>query len=274
MDVVYSMKREMFRRRYSIRTIKTYCYCLNRFLKICHKPVRKITKKDIRGFMENIMDRDVSGNTINVYWNAIKFFYREILHKNWIIRMGYAKTPLSVPEFLTKKEVLRLFEVIENKKHKLMLILMYSAGLRVNELVHLKPRDFDFKYNHGWVRHGKCNKDRLFIIAKKLKHPLIEYIKKNKIKRYSWLFKGNSNNHLSTRTVQEIIKKAAKKAKIKKKVHPHTLRHSFATHLINNQNDLISVQSLLGHRSAETTMNYVHSAYPRLINTKSPYDTI
>jgi len=145
--------------------------------------------------------------------------------------------------------------------------------LRVSELVNLKVRDLDLNLNHGWVRHGKGNKDRLFIIANSLKERLLSHIKEKNLDYNSWLF-NTYNGHISVRSIQEIVKKAAKKAKIYKKVHPHTLRHSYATHLIENGYDIASVQSLLGHNSAETTMVYVHLASPKLINVKSPLDDL
>ena len=128
--------------------------------------------------------------------------------------------------------------------------------------------------NYGWVRKGKCKKDRLFIIAEKLKKELIGYISKENISKNSWLFQGQKQHHISVMTVQKIIKKASKKAAINKNVHPHTLRHSFATHLIENGYDVASVQSLLGHNSSETTMVYLHMASPNMINVKSPFDSL
>lgn len=150
---------------------------------------------------------------------------------------------------------------------------MYSAGLRVSELVNLRVRDLDLKENYGWVRHGKGNKDRMFIIAESLKKGLLEHIKINNLNNENWLF-SSYNGNISARTVQEIIKKAAKKTKINKKVHPHTLRHSYATHLIENGYDVTTVQSLLGHNSAETTMVYLHIAPKRFINVRSPLDEL
>ena len=114
----------------------------------------------------------------------------------------------------------------------------------------------------------------MFIIAKAIKDELVNYLKQENLASESWLFEGTKFNHLSVASVQMIIKKAAKKAKISKNVHPHTLRHSFATHLIENEYDVLSVQSLLGHSKADTTMTYLHMASPKMINVKSPLDTL
>jgi site-specific recombinase XerD len=158
---------------------------------------------------------------------------------------------------LTKNEIVRLIGVVENEKHKLMVELMYSSGLRVSELVNLRVRDLDLGNSVGWVRKGKGRKDRVFVIAKKLRERLRLYIIGENIDYNSWLFLGRKGRHIHVRSMQETVKKAGLKAGILKNVHPHTLRHSFATHLIENGYDLGSVQSLLGHASTETTMRYL-----------------
>lgn len=271
MDVVGLIKKEGFRRGFSIKTITTYSFCVEQFLKKCHKEPKRITKKDIKDYIDKLIEKGACGNTINVHLNSLKFLLQEVLCKRVLLRIKYSKTPKEMPTVLTKKETLDLINSIDNPKHKLMVELMYSAGLRLSELVNLRVRDFEFSKNYGWVRKGKCSKDRLFIIAEGLKDKLKQHIKDNCLSYTSYVFKGNKCP-ISQRSVQEIVKKAAKKAGIQKNVHPHTLRHSFATHLIEDGYDVTSVQSLLGHGSAETTMTYVHMASPKMINIRSPYD--
>jgi|SRR3989344_2544387 len=273
MDAINLMEREMLRRNYSLKTIKTYSYCVNKFLKQYKNNPRKISKKDINDYLNNLLEKKSCGNTINVNLNALKFLLEEILNKKFVSRIKYSKTPKRLPEFLSKDEVVKLINVIENNKHKLMVKLLYGAGLRVSELTNLKVKDLELNNNYGWVRHGKGNKDRLFIIPNLLKNELIEHINKNNLDNDSWLF-TTYNGHISTRTIQEIIKKATKKAKLNKKIHPHSLRHSYATHLIEDGYDLTLVQSLLGHKSPETTMVYVHMANPKLLSVKSPLDNL
>ena len=273
MDLIELMKKEMLRRKYSLRTIKTYVDCLNKFLLFCKKEPRKITKKDIKDYLDNLQERNKTGSTINVHLNALKFAMEEILNKNFMVRIKYSKTPKTLPTVLTQEEVTNLINSIENRKHNLMIKLLYGAGLRVSELVNLKVNDLEFENNYGFVRHGKGNKDRLFIIAESIKEELLNYVKDNKLESDNYLFESY-NGHISTRTIQEITKKAAKKAKIIKNVHPHTLRHSYATHLIENGYDVYSVQSLLGHNSAQTTRLYVHIASPKMIGVKSPLDAL
>ncbi len=272
MDIEYKVTREMLRRRYSKTTIKTYLECINKFFRKCKKQPEKVSKIEVREFLNDLIKRNAAGNTVNVYLNALKFFFEEVLNKRMKLNIKYSKKPKRLPIVLTKDEIKRLIESIENQKHKLMIKLMYSAGLRVSELVNLKIEDLEIEKNYGWVREGKGGKDRLFIIAESIKTELTDYIKNNKIT--DWLFPGNKRNHLSQRTVAAIIKDATKKAKINKKVHTHTLRHSFATHLIENDYTLTDVQNLLGHNSPETTMIYLHTASKNMIKVKSPLDSL
>ncbi|MFC1801415.1 site-specific tyrosine recombinase/integron integrase [Nanoarchaeota archaeon] len=271
MDVNYLIQRECLRRGLSRKTIKTYCGCVRKFFGFCHKEPRKVTKKDVRLFLDKFIEKDAPGNTINVYLNALKFLFENILNKKLFLKIKYSKIPKSLPLVLTKEEVLKILDSIGNEKHKLMIKLMYSAGLRVSELVHLKVCDLQLDKNYGWVRKGKGRKDRMFIIAQSLKEELLSLV--SDLEYGSYLFKGRCG-HITVRTVQEIIKKSVKKAGLEKKAHPHTLRHSFATHLIENGYDLNSVQNLLGHASPETTMIYVHMASPNMINVKSPLDCL
>lgn len=264
LDVLYNMKREMLRRKLSPRTVKTYLQYVKQFiLANKDKEIREFSKKDVREFLYKTEEKDASGSTLNVAHNALRFMMIETLHKAFYLKIRYAKTPVRKPEYLTKEEVSRVLSVIENSRHKLLVSLMYGAGLRVREVAHLKITDFFFEENIGWVRGGKGNKDRPFIIPISLK----ENLHKLCITETSWLFPGRKGA-LTTRSVQEIVKKA----KIKKKVHPHIFRHSFATHLLESGIDITSVQSLLGHTRPETTLGYSHALKPKLIAIKSPLD--
>ncbi|MBI2110125.1 tyrosine-type recombinase/integrase [Candidatus Woesearchaeota archaeon] len=150
---------------------------------------------------------------------------------------------------------------------------MYSAGLRVSELLNLKVENLNLVNNFGYVRKGKGSKDRLFVIADSLKQEIVDYITSNKLEHDSFIFQSYMGR-MSSRTIQEILKKAAKRSGIKKRVHPHALRHSFSTHLIENGYSITDVQSLLGHKSPETTMIYVHMASSKFIGVRSPWDEL
>lgn len=276
MDVLYLIERETRRRGYSPRTTETYICCVRKFMKWAKKEPRRITRQDIQEYIDRLVDRNRSGSTINVYVNAIKFLMQDILGKRVFLRVKFSKVPKRLPAVLSKDEVRRLIDAIENPTHKLMIELMYSAGLRVSELVHLRAKDIFFDNNLGWVRKGKGGKDRLFIIAQRIKEKLKGHIEKNCPSPDSWVFPGRKGRSLSIRVPQETVKEAARKTGISrvKEIHCHTLRHSFATHLIENGNSVMAVQQLLGHSDPDTTMVYVHIASPNMIQVKSPYDGI
>ena len=271
-DLLYNVERELKRRNYSEKTIKSYVYCIKKFLEWVKKDnPRKITKHDIKEFLYYHAEKNKSSSTLNLYLQALKFALEKILNKRFFAELPFSKKAKSLPVVLSKEEVKKLIDSIENDKHKLMIRLMYSAGLRLNELICLKVKDIEFDNMYGWVRKGKGNKDRLFIIAESIKNELSDYIKTNNLPSESWLVTGRKG-HISGRSVQNIVRINSKKAGILKSVHPHTLRHSFATHLIENGYDLTSVQTLMGHNSVETTMVYVHMKKPKMINVKSPLD--
>jgi integrase/recombinase XerD len=271
-DIDKAVAKECKRRRYSERTCKSYLFCINKFLKWCGKDIGKISKKDVRLFLEELSDKGKAGSTLNVYHMALRFLFTQVLDKRMWINIRYSKTPEKLPEVLSKEETKKIFESIKNPKHSFMIMLMYSAGLRVSELLNLKVQDLNLDKGHGWVRKGKGNKDRLFILSKRLIPALKRMIDLQELQENDLIFKSNRDRKYSPRTIQEIIKKACKKAEIKRKIHPHTLRHSFATHLIENGYDVTNVQALLGHKSPETTLIYTHIASPSLIQTISPLD--
>ncbi len=271
-DIEEAVRKECRRRRYSERTIKTYLYCINRFLKFTGKSIDKISKKDVREFLNYLSDKERAGNTMNTYHMAIRFLFEQVLDKRIWIDIRYSKIPEKLPVVLSKEEIKKLFEAIGNPKHRLMIELMYSAGLRVSELINLKVEDLNISEGFGFVRKGKGNKDRIFIIAESLKDKLRKFIGSKKLSEYNFLFISNRNTKYDVRSLQEIIKHARKKAGINKEINCHTLRHSFATHLIENGYSVYDVQHLLGHKSPETTAVYLHT-FPKL-NIKSPLDLL
>jgi site-specific recombinase XerD len=154
-----------------------------------------------------------------------------------------------------------------------MIQFLYSSGLRVSELINLKIKELEIDKKYGFVRSGKGNKDRLFIIANKILFDIIRLIKDENLEEENYLFTSNRKEKYSDSTPRKIIQDSAKKSGINKKIGCHTLRHSFATHLIENDYSLFDVQSLLGHKSPETTQIYVHIASKNLINITSPLDS-
>ncbi|GAG10993.1 unnamed protein product, partial [marine sediment metagenome] len=237
-NTISSMKREMMRRRYSQRTIDSYLFCIEKFLSKFRKNPRKITKKEIKDYLDDLAERNKAGSTLNINLCSIRFLMEDVLHRNLYLKLKYSKRPKSLPVFMTKEETKRFFSVVENPKHKFMLELMYSAGLRVSELLNLKVRDFES--NYGWVRKGKGNKDRMFIIADKLKKNIEDHITNQGLKYNDFLFIGR-NGRMHPSSIRYIVKDAAKKAKIRKNVHPHTLRHSFGTHMAEDGCNIIEL---------------------------------
>ncbi len=273
-DLDSKIKKECRRRRLSPRTFKTYLYCIHRFLNWSKKDLRYISKRDVRLFLEYLSDKNLAGNTMNTYHMAIRFLFENVLEKKMWIDIKYSKIPRKLPDFLSKEEIKELIDVTKNVKHQLMICLMYSSGLRVSELVNLKIKDLNLEKNFGFVRDGKGGKDRLIILSNNLINPIKKIIKLENLEDRDYLFQSNRNKKYSIRTIQKIVDKSSRLCGIKRKIHPHTLRHSFATHLIENGYDVMNVQSLLGHKSPETTLIYTHIASPNLINTKSPLESL
>lgn len=273
-DIEKSIAKECKRRNYSEKTIKSYTYCINRFLKCTNKSLDKISKKDVRLFLEGLSEKNMAGNTMNLYHMAIRFLFEEVLDKRIWIDIKYSKTPEKIPTVISKDEIKELFNAIENPKHKLMIQLMYSAGLRVSELINLKIDDLEIDKGYGLVRKGKGNKDRIFIIANSLKEIIKKSIESKKPNEFNYLFTSLKGRKYNISSPRQIIKNAVKLVGINKKISCHTLRHSFATHLIENGYSISEVQALLGHKSPETTFIYVHSVPSKFTNVESPLDKL
>ena len=269
-DIEKAVIKECKRRRYSPRTAKTYLFWINRFLNSCKKDVGKASKKDVRQFLEIMSEKDKAGSTMNVAHMALRFLFQDVLNKKMWIDIKYSKVPKKLPIVLSKDEIIKLINSIQNEKQKLMISLLYGSGMRVSELVNLRIKDLNISKSYGFIRNGKGGKDRLFIIPKNLKEELSKSIKNKDDEGY--LFVSPRNNKYNIATIRAILKYASKDSNLKKKVHPHILRHSFATHLIENGYSVNEVQVMLGHKSPETTMVYLHIASPTMINIESPLD--
>lgn len=273
-DLDFKIKKECKRRRLSPKTTKTYLYCIHRFLNWSKKDLRYISKKDVREFLECLSEKDKAGSTMNVYHMSLRFLFENVLEKRMWIDIKYSKTPKKLPEVLSKEEVRKLLNAISNWKHRLMIEFMYGSGLRVSELINMKIKDLILDKNYGYVRNGKGGKDRLITLSKIVVEKIKNLIELENLEEKDFLFQSNRGGKYNIRSLQKIVLNASKKAKINRKIHPHTLRHSFATHLIENGYDVTNVQAILGHKSPETTLIYTHIASPNLVNTKSPLDSL
>jgi len=269
--VIHILKRletELKLRGFSKETIKTYLMHNKLFLNQIKKPIEQIKEQDIKDYLaELISNKELKPRTISLKISALKFFCKEVLKKD-IVNLKTPKIPKSIPKVLSKEDILKLLSNAKNLKSKLIIQLLYSSGLRVSEVVALKLEDLDLEKKEGWVRKGKGSKDRFFILSNKI-IPLIKKHISTLAKDETYLFPGK-NNHLTTRDIQKIIQNLAKKSKLK--ATPHTLRHSFATHLLDKGTDIRLIQELLGHSDLSTTQIYTHVSKEQLKRVKSPLD--
>ncbi len=259
--------------RYSENTIRVYRECFEEFIN--HFPGREIdsiTHENILGFMRYLVEeRGISSSYQNQAVNAIKFYYERV--KKGKRDTYYIERPRRekvLPEVLSEMEVRAILGALENIKHRCLIMTAYSAGLRVGELLHLKPVDIDSSRMQIRVRQGKGRKDRVTLLSTRLLELLRQYYREYRPQEY--LFEGVAGGRYSERSVQQILKRACRKAGIRKHVTMHTLRHSFATHLLEHNTDLRYIQELLGHSSPKTTQIYTHITTKGLDQIKSPLD--
>ncbi|HEX8974553.1 MAG TPA: site-specific tyrosine recombinase/integron integrase [Patescibacteria group bacterium] len=270
-DPVHNLEREMKIRGFSRRTIESYLLYNRLFLEFAGKSPKEVINEDIRRYLESLKDRGCANSTLNVALNALKFYYGQILKRKFFFDVKGAKKSNYLPVVLSKEEIARMLEVTKNPKHHFLISLMYSAGLRVSECVKIKMRDFDLDRKMIVVRQGKGNKDRCTLLSEKLVPTLKKQLMLKKPADY--LFTGmDGKSHLTAESAEKIIKKAVGLAGISKEVSCHTLRHSFATHLLEAGTSIRYIQELLGHARIETTQIYTKVANNNLQTIKSPLD--
>jgi integrase/recombinase XerD len=263
-------------KRYSESTLKTYSEALKSFLIFCNtKAIKDITHDDVIGYNnEYILKNNLSSSYQNQVVNAIKLFFKIIKDSTIeIAQIHRPKREKVLPNVLSKEEVKAIVEAHRNHKHKTMLSLIYSCGLRCGELLALKPIHIDSKRNIVLLKNAKGKKDRIVPLSPKILEMLREYYKMYKPQIY--LFEGQTAGMpYDARSLQLILKQALKKAGITKPVTLHWLRHSYATHLLENGTDLRYIQELLGHNSSKTTEIYTHVSTKSLQQIKSPFDDL
>lgn len=261
-------------RRYSSSTIITYKEALQVFFQFFKtKEVREITADDVVRFNnEYILYRNLSHAYQNQFVNALKLFYGKVIGSGMEINLiERPKTQRTLPNVLSKEEVKRILRVHTNFKHKAMLSLIYSCGLRRGELLRLKPEHVDSKRNVLIIKQAKGRKDRIAPLSEKIVDLLRQYYVAFKPKVY--LFEGmKAGEPYDERSLQQVLKQAVKKAGINKPVSLHWLRHSYATHLLENGTDLRYIQEILGHSSSKTTEIYTHVSNKDIQKITSPYD--
>lgn len=273
---LFSFKNYMNYRRYSQNTIKTYSDALDVFFRFFqNKAIENLTKEDLIQFnTEYILKRNLSSSYQNQVINAIKLFYRNRFNRT--MEVDYIQRPRRekrLPNVLSKEEVKSILEAPTNFKHRTMLSLIYACGLRRSELLNLTLKDVISDRNLLFIRQSKGKKDRVVPISNKLIEILRDYYKA--FKPNTWLFEGQfPNTKYSEKSLENVLKQSLTKVKITKKVSLHWLRHSYATHLLENGTDLRYIQELLGHSSSRTTEIYTHISTKNLQQIRSPFDDL
>jgi len=259
----------------SRRTQETYVWMLRLFGRFVDKPLDQVEPEDIQEYQRHLTtERKVGFSTFNQTTCALRFFYRECLGKDWDIkRMPYQKKRRNLPEILAPEEVTAILDACTNLKHRALLMTSYSGGLRLSETLGLVPSDIDSKRMMIRVEQGKGRKDRYVMLSQVLLETLREYWKQYRPVR--WLFEGRPQGRaLASSTAEKVFKHAALKAGIGKHVYFHSLRHAFATHLLEDGTNIRLIQALLGHRSLTSTQVYTHVARTNVTQTKSPLDRV
>ena len=255
-------------RRCSPSTCKVYLHYNQAFLIFIKKQPIEVTKQDIRDYLEYLADKRLSGATMRLAFNSLLFYYRNVLQTNIMFGIKIPKGDQKITVALTKEEITKLINAINNPKHRLLIELIYGSGLRVSEAIKIKYKNILIDEKILIIISGKGRKDRKTIISDKFINSLKEESDEN-----SFLFPGR-NGHLTIRSVQIILKNAAKKAKIKKHVYPHLLRHSFATHMDESGIKTRHLKKILGHKSQKTTDGYIYDSGKELKGIKSPHDEL
>jgi len=267
------MKEDLQLRGLSLRTQESYLFQVTRFARYYRRLPDKLGQKEVKEYLLHLInEKHVSYATLAQTYSALKFIYEVTLDRpGEVMRIPYPKTPRRLPVVLGRKEVDALLAATSNLKYLTIFMMTYSAGLRLNEVVHLKKEDIDRARMTVRIRQGKGNVDRYSLLSKTALATLEDYL------RYSqptvWLFPGACpQKPISPTSVQKMFQVARNRAGITKPASVHTLRHSFATHLLEAGCDLHHVQLLLGHKSPTTTTVYLHVSQKNLTATVSPLD--
>jgi len=256
----------------SKHTIRNYLDANSKLIDFSKKNPELITEEDVKSYMaENLTNK--SSSSIILFLSAVRYAYSTLLKKDITLNIKRPKKEKKIPTVLSKEEIKKLLEAINNRKSRLMISLLYGCGLRVSELLNLKVNDLNLNEKIGYIKQGKGRKDRIFNLPEFLFKELKEQAENQKSQGKEFLFSGKQGK-LTERNIQKIVQNAAKKAGINKQVHPHTLRHSFATHLLESGVDIRMIQELLGHADLSTTQIYTHISNEEIKKIKNPLDLL
>lgn len=268
------MKDDLQLRGLSPRTQKTYILQVTRFARYFNKLPDKLGEKEVKEYLLHLLnEKHVSYATLAQSYSALKFIYEVTLQRPWAVKqIPYPKTPRTLPVVLDKEEIAAIFSVTTNLKHRAILMMTYSAGLRISEVLHLHMSDIDRARMTVLVRQGKGKKDRYSLLSKVALQTLDAYLEAYQPR--TWLFPSAYRDQpIAATSIQKMFQVMKGRAGITKPATVHTLRHSFATHLLEAGCDLHHVQLLLGHKSPQTTTVYLHVSQKDLVRIMSPLDT-
>lgn len=272
------MLEEIERRNFSENTKECYIRAVEEFARYFNRPPDQLGPEHIREFQAHLFtDSKLAPNTVNQRLAALRFFFVKTLHRPWnAAETPYPKKVIHLPVVLSQEEVARLIDSAVVPFHRVVLMTMYATGVRRAELAHLKVSDIDSERMIIRIRGGKGRKDREVMLSPKLLDELRDHWRRHKPKE--WLFPGgrwhDSTRPITTKVAWHACRQAAKRAGLEKKVHPHILRHCFATHLLEAGADLRTIQMLLGHSDLEETTIYLHVSKRQLNATPSPLDSL
>ena len=269
------MLQDMQLRGFSPSTRRTYLSNLHRFESFFQKTAEYLSTDDLRNYLLHLITfKKVSGEYVDSVYSSLKFFYEKTLGRTWnMTEIPRLKRTKKLPVVLSRNEIKQLLAVTSNLKFKTMFMTAYAGGLRVSEIAHLKIADIDSENMQILICQGKGNLDRYTLLSKANLEVLRQYWKQYRPE--GWLFPGKiPGEPLRTRAIQDAFLKMRNKAGINKKATMHSLRHSFATHLLENGTDIVRIQRLMGHANINTTLLYLQVAKVRLLQVKSPMDAL
>jgi len=266
-DPMFRLEQEMRLRNFSQKTIRAYLHYNKELLRFAnYKSPKGINKQDIRDYLDFLLRSNKSSATVNLVVNALKFYYEKILQRKFFVPVAGIKRPKQekkLPIVLSRQEIIKMIEITDNLKHRLIIQILYSSGLRVSELVNLKIDDIDFYRQIITVKAGKGKKDRITIVSKVVLKNMEKYLLEYQPLVY--LFESHeAGKKMNVRSAQMIVAQAVKRVGVNKNITAHSLRHSFATHLLENGVNLRYIQELLGHARLETTQIYTKVAVNKL----------
>lgn len=253
---------------FSRQTIKSYYYNVRRFLEFVEKSGLNLNNDGVKSYLLTL---NLSVNSARLQYASLRFFFSEVLKQPFTTQeIPIKKKEKSLPKLLSQEQIKKMIDSSDNLKHRLVVKLLYSSGLRLQELIDLKRKDLDFDRNVIYVRKGKGRKDRITLMSESLRLDLLKYYSVNTFKT-EYVFEGRSGKY-TKKSVQKVLDNLGKKIGVK--VHPHMLRHSFATHLLEQGTDIRYIQKLLGHSDLSTTEIYTKVSNKDIVNIKSPLDNL